>query len=138
MAPGPVPGPVTGPEQVAQLRRDLRRRSRADAVITGACDFPVIPSLLASFASMNGAFHVTDGTSFASPLVAGTAANIELEADWQGCRDGDICYPPQTWTETVTLKTARAKLQLGGVGGGKVLFDDVGGAAFPVANGGGE
>ena len=36
-------------------------------------------------------------------LVAGTSANLELEADWQGCRDGDICYPPQTGRLAVTL-----------------------------------
>jgi thiol:disulfide interchange protein DsbD len=27
---------------------------------------------------------------------AGEARNIELEADFQGCRDGDICYPPMS------------------------------------------
>jgi len=27
---------------------------------------------------------------------AGPEQNISLEADYQGCRDGDICYPPQT------------------------------------------
>ena len=40
----------------------------------------------------------------------------------QGCDDNvGICYPPQTWTETVALKTAavqKPKLQLGSLGGG--------------------
>jgi thiol:disulfide interchange protein DsbD len=27
---------------------------------------------------------------------AGEARDIELEADFQGCRDGDICYPPMS------------------------------------------
>jgi thiol:disulfide interchange protein DsbD len=27
---------------------------------------------------------------------AGPDQNLTLEADYQGCRDGDICYPPQT------------------------------------------
>ena len=39
----------------------------------------------------------------------------------QGCYDNiGICYPPQTWTETVTLKTvsaAPAKLSFGDLGG---------------------
>jgi 3-oxoacyl-[acyl-carrier-protein] synthase II len=35
----------------------LLETKRADVVIAGACDFPVIRSLLASFASMNGAFR---------------------------------------------------------------------------------
>lgn len=37
----------------------LLKAGLADAVIAGACDFPVIRSLLASFASMNGAYRNT-------------------------------------------------------------------------------
>jgi thiol:disulfide interchange protein DsbD len=47
----------------------------------------------------------------------------------QGCDDNiGICYPPQTWTATVTLKAASAgsaKLQLGAVGGGASEFPPV-------------
>ena len=41
-------------------------------------------------------------------LVAGPEARITLEADWQGCRDGDICYPPQTGGLTLTLPSVDA------------------------------
>ena len=42
--------------------------------------------------------------------VAGPEARIMLEADWQGCRDGDICYPPQTGALAVTLPAVDAPL----------------------------
>ena len=35
---------------------------------------------------------------------------VELVIKSRGCWDGGICYPPQTWTETVTLKQAKAEL----------------------------
>ena len=47
------------------------------------------------------------------------AADLIIKS--QGCDDNiGICYPPQTWTETVTLKVVQAdkpKLQLGDLGG---------------------
>lgn len=59
-AQGPIFSPVaacaTGAASVACAAM-LLESGRADAVITGACDFPVLPSLLASFAAMNGAFQ---------------------------------------------------------------------------------
>ncbi|MCP4196084.1 MAG: beta-ketoacyl-[acyl-carrier-protein] synthase family protein [Proteobacteria bacterium] len=58
-ARGPIFSPVaacaTGAATVATAAM-LLQTGRADAVIAGACDFPVIRSLLSSFASMNGAF----------------------------------------------------------------------------------
>jgi 3-oxoacyl-[acyl-carrier-protein] synthase II len=59
-AKGPIFSPVaacaTGAASVASAAM-LLETGRADAVITGACDFPVIRSLIASFASMNGAYR---------------------------------------------------------------------------------
>ena len=40
---------------------------------------------------------------------------IDLIIKSRGCWDGGLCYPPQAWTETVTLKKAR--LDLASVGG---------------------
>jgi thiol:disulfide interchange protein DsbD len=34
---------------------------------------------------------------------AGEAIEVALQADFQGCRDGDICYPPMSRTVTLTL-----------------------------------
>jgi len=54
-------------------------------------------------------------------------ATADLIIKSQGCDDNiGICYPPQTWTEAVTLKTAAAakpKLQLGSLGGGNSASD---------------
>jgi len=59
-AKGPIFSPVaacaTGAASVATAAM-LLTSGRADAVIAGACDFPLLRSLLASFASMNGAFQ---------------------------------------------------------------------------------
>ena len=39
---------------------------------------------------------------------AGAAVEIALEADFQGCRDGDICYPPMARSTTFELPAAAA------------------------------
>jgi thiol:disulfide interchange protein DsbD len=59
-------------------------------------------------------------------VVGDRPATADLIIKSQGCDDNiGICYPPQTWTETVTLKTAAAKpkLQLGQLGGGNSTSD---------------
>ena len=71
-AKGPIFSPVaacaTGAASVASAAM-LLDAGRADVVIAGACDFPVIRSLLAAFASMNGAFRSLKPTdrAFADP-----------------------------------------------------------------------
>lgn len=45
---------------------------------------------------------------FARP--AGPATTVSLAADWQGCRDGDICYPPQEGRIEVSLPAAEAAI----------------------------
>jgi thiol:disulfide interchange protein DsbD len=42
-------------------------------------------------------------------------ATIDLVIKSRGCWDGGLCYPPQAWTETVTLK--KPKLDLATAGG---------------------
>jgi len=42
---------------------------------------------------------------------AGTAVKITLEADFQGCRDGDICYPPMS--RAVTFEMPAAAVAIG-------------------------
>jgi len=39
---------------------------------------------------------------------AGPERKISLEADYQGCRDGDICYPPQTSVAEVLLEASES------------------------------
>lgn len=71
-AKGPIFSPVaacaTGAASIATAAM-LLETGRADAVIAGACDFPVLPSLVASFASMNGAFssRKPDDRAFTDP-----------------------------------------------------------------------
>ncbi len=38
---------------------------------------------------------------------AGAAVDIELEADFQGCRDGDICYPPMSRSAVFQMPAAQ-------------------------------
>ena len=74
-------------------------------------------------------------------VVGDRPATADLVIKSQGCDDNiGICYPPQTWTETVTLKaaaSAQPKLDLGSLGGNamgdfppadEVFFPE----AFPV------
>lgn len=62
-AKGPIFSPVaacaTGATSVATAAM-LLRTGQCHAVLAGACDFPVLRSLLGSFASMNGAFRSFD------------------------------------------------------------------------------
>ena len=55
---------------------------------------------------------------------------VELVIKNRGCWDGGICYPPQTWTETVTLK--KAKVALDGLGGGAEIGEPVMEEFLPV------
>jgi thiol:disulfide interchange protein DsbD len=41
---------------------------------------------------------------------AGAVTDISLEADFQGCRDGDICYPPMSRTVTFQMPAADAAI----------------------------
>ncbi|MDJ0765095.1 MAG: beta-ketoacyl-[acyl-carrier-protein] synthase family protein [Myxococcota bacterium] len=74
-AKGPIFSPVaacaTGAASVACAAM-LIAAGQVDAVIAGACDFPVIRSLLSSFASMNGAFKRAKPTdrAFNKPAAA--------------------------------------------------------------------
>ena len=43
---------------------------------------------------------------------AGLERTITLEADYQGCRDGDICYPPQTSQVDLVMSAAAEAIQL--------------------------
>ena len=40
------------------------------------------------------------------PVRPGPATGDTLQADFQGCRDGDICYPPQRGQVTLELPAA--------------------------------
>ena len=72
---GPIFSPVaacaTGAASVSTAAM-LLKTGMADAVVAGACDFPVIKSLIASFASMNGAFKFqkTDDRAYKDPACA--------------------------------------------------------------------
>ncbi len=84
-AKGPIFSPVaacaTGAASVASAAM-LLETQRADAVIAGACDFPIIRSLLSSFASMNGAFRSRkpDDRGFSDP----TKVSRPFSADRKG------------------------------------------------------
>ncbi|MBT8106815.1 MAG: protein-disulfide reductase DsbD [Gammaproteobacteria bacterium] len=57
-------------------------------------------------------------------VVGKRPATADLIIKSQGCDDNiGICYPPQTWTETVTLQSAQPKLQLGALVGGNSQSD---------------
>ena len=60
-------------------------------------------------------------------------AAVELIIKSQGCWDGGLCYPPQTWTEVVDLKPAeKSQLQLGGSGTGALSDLSSGSEFLPV------
>ncbi len=56
----------------------------------------------------------------------GAAAEVTLEANFQGCRDGDICYPPMSRTVTFGMPAAETAI-------GRPVSDDGPGRAAPVS-----
>ncbi len=59
---------------------------------------------------------------------AGPAGPVSLEADFQGCRDGDICYPPMSRTARFEMPASDTA-----VGGEDPVRDAVRSAAAPVS-----
>jgi thiol:disulfide interchange protein DsbD len=58
---------------------------------------------------------------------------VELVVKSQGCWDGGLCYPPQTWTEVVELKPAgKPRLQLGNSSGNSLSGMPGGSEFLPV------
>ncbi|MFK8031791.1 MAG: protein-disulfide reductase DsbD [Gammaproteobacteria bacterium] len=45
----------------------------------------------------------------------GTARTLDLKIKSQGCADAGLCYPPQTWTASLTLPAAAAASSDGGL-----------------------
>jgi thiol:disulfide interchange protein DsbD len=72
---------------------------------------------------------------------AGPEQTISLEADYQGCRDGDICYPPQTTAVELLMPAAAEAIEAVSVAvtetrsdAGKALLSADGGqAAVPAS-----
>jgi len=62
---------------------------------------------------------------------AGVEQTITLEADYQGCRDGDICYPPQT--SSVDLLVPAANDPIGQVATGTESSTQQTGVSTPLA-----
>ncbi len=60
---------------------------------------------------------------------AGEARDIELEADFQGCRDGDICYPPMSRSVTFEMPAATTAM---GAKPGSAMRGPPGAAGLPV------
>lgn len=81
-AKGPIFSPVaacaTGLASVASAAM-LLETGRADVVIAGACDFPVLRSLMSSFASMNGAFksHKESDRAFGDPRLVSRPFSLD-------------------------------------------------------------
>jgi thiol:disulfide interchange protein DsbD len=59
---------------------------------------------------------------------AGAAMDIELQADFQGCRDGDICYPPMSRSVIFEMPAAKEAV-------GLPILLDAGTGAEPSATG---
>ena len=55
---------------------------------------------------------------------AGPEQEISLQADYQGCRDGDICYPPQSSTVGLLMPASSADVAPGRDSGKPALSQD--------------
>ena len=107
-------------EHAYLYRSRLGFESGTDAIVLGQ---PVLPEGIDHEDEFFGRQQIYRDFFFVSipyTVVGERPASAELIIKSQGCDDNiGICYPPQTWTETVALRSgtgAEPKLQLGELG----------------------
>ena len=130
-------------EECCYLYRDkLSFESGNDAIVFGDAELPAGEPHVDEFFGEQEVYRDRFFVTIPYTVVGERPQSTELIINSQGCNDViGICYPPQTWTETVKLRkvaNSAPKLQLGNVGGAisnsefppvdEVFFPDV----FPV------
>ncbi|MDH4107734.1 MAG: protein-disulfide reductase DsbD [Gammaproteobacteria bacterium] len=105
-------------------RRKLSFSSSSPNVVLGEAELPEGLHHEDEFFGVQQVYRERFFVSIPYEIRGDRPASIELTIKSQGCADIGICYPPQTWTETVPLVAARGnlpKLSLGGLGGSEFL-----------------
>jgi len=130
-------------EECCYLYRDkLSFESGNDAIVFGDAELPAGEPHVDEFFGEQEVYRDRFFVTIPYTVVGERPQSTELIINSQGCNDViGICYPPQTWTETVKLRKVAGsapKLQFGNVGGtisnsefppvDEVFFPDV----FPV------
>ena len=98
----------------------LSFESGTDAIVLGAAELPKGIDHEDEFFGRQEIYRDFFFVTIPYTVVGERPATADLVIKSQGCDDNiGICYPPQTWTETVTLKatSTKPKLKLGQLGG---------------------
>ncbi len=110
-------------------RNKMSYASNSDAVVFGEVVLPEGLHHEDEFFGVQQIYRDRFYVSIPYTVVGETPATMDLVIKSQGCADIGLCYPPQTWTETVRLvrNPDGGKIQLGDIGTiGR--FDSFGGA----------
>jgi len=108
-------------EHAYLYKNKLSFESGSDAIVLGEIDLPRGIDHEDEFFGQQEIYRDFFFVTIPYTVNGERPATADLVINSQGCDDNiGICYPPQAWTETVTLKAATAakpNLQLGSLGG---------------------
>lgn len=97
-------------------RNDLSFESATDGVVLSDARLPAGEAHEDEYFGKQQVFRENFYVSVPYRLDGERPETMELVIKSRGCWDGGLCYPPQTWTETVALKQPAAD-DLSGLGG---------------------
>ena len=99
-------------------RKELAFESNTKAVVLGKARLPAGQSHEDEYFGKQQVYREHFYVTVPYRIEGNRPETMELVIKSRGCWDGGLCYPPQTWTETVALKkTGNSKLDLESVGG---------------------
>lgn len=100
-------------------RNKMSYASNSDSVVFGEIVLPAGLHHEDEFFGVQRVYRDRFYVSIPYTLVGAAPASVDLVIKSQGCADIGLCYPPQTWTESVTLLARNnnsGKIQLGETG----------------------
>ena len=93
-------------------RNKMSYSSGSNSIVFGAYDLPEGEHHEDEFFGVQQVYRNRFYVSIPYTVAADLPESVELVIKSQGCADIGLCYPPQTWTETIQL-VAREKIDLG-------------------------
>ena len=100
-------------------RNKMSYASNSDAIVLGEVVLPQGLHHEDEFFGVQQIYRDRFYVSIPYTVVGAAPASVDLIIKSQGCADIGLCYPPQTWTESVTLLARNnnsGKIQLGQLG----------------------
>jgi len=91
-------------------RKDLSFETTTKGIVLGEARLPAGEEHEDEYFGKQQVFRENFYVSVPYQVVGERPESIELVIKSRGCWDGGLCYPPQTWTETVALKKPKLNI----------------------------